>query len=172
MIHDINSILIKVESLYNLYGIKSITMDDVAREMGISKKTLYRFFNDKKELVEKVIEHQQETWDVQLAKIREKSENAIDELFRVHSHVNEAMKHINPAVNYDLQKYYPEIFDEISRRRRINMQKHLTENMHKGIEQGLYREDINVNIIAMLYLLRIENLVENEMMKFVDCTSK
>jgi len=149
-------IIIKVSDLYLKYGIKSVTMDDVARELGISKKTLYLHFKDKDELVKKVVDYHM---DGQLAQMREvafQKTNAIEELLMLSKFLSEFLKQVNPSVTYDLQKYYPEIWKNIVTNRRDHIYRQIKDNMKKGIKEGLYRNDQNIDIIAFFYLFRLE----------------
>jgi AcrR family transcriptional regulator len=149
-------IIIRVSELYMKYGIKSVSMDDVARELGISKKTLYQHFKDKDELVQKVIEFHADYLSKEMFKMVSKKANAIEELLQVSKFISQYMKEINPSVTYDLKKYYPQIWKDINLNDRDHIFNHIKENMIKGIKEGLYRKDLNIDIIAHFYLFRIE----------------
>lgn len=159
---ELQDILEKVSLLYRKYGIKSITMDDVAKELGISKKTLYQYVSDKEDLVQKVVEHIRYC---NFSTMRQKSDNklnAIEDLVEVNRHINEVMKDHSPAYDYDLKKYYPDIFRSLMSARRKLMYESMVANIRKGKKEGLYREELDEEIIAKLHLLRIENLQESE----------
>ena len=149
-------ILEKVSALYMKYGIKSITMDDVAKELCISKKTLYQHFTDKDDLVSKVVNYMLVQNDCDLSLLKNPEYNAIDVLLVISKKLNEIFKNINPATSYDLKKYHPKVWKEFVTSRRQHIFEHISENILKGIEQGLYREDFNINIIASLYVARME----------------
>lgn len=148
----------RVLNLYKRYGIKSITMDDIARELGLSKKTLYQYFNDKNDLVELVFEIEEKESLACFNEIFNKPQNAIEETMGIHRHVVEMLKKYNPSLDFDLKKYYPEIF--ITRRNRIlqSMYEYQVLNLEKGKKEGLYRSDLNPINIARLFLLRIINI--------------
>ena len=148
--------IIKVSELYLKYGIKSVTMDDVARELSISKKTLYQYFKDKDELVKKVIEYHVSFLHKEMQNLISKKVNAIEELLLVSKFTSQFLKQINPSVTYDLKKYYPEIWKNINLGQRDHIFCSIKENMKKGIKEGLYRKDLNIDIIAHFYLFRIE----------------
>ncbi len=159
---ELLNILEKVSILYQKYGIKSITMDDVARELGISKKTLYQHVTDKTDLVEKVMLLIAEKHNSFFKKLRANKINAIEELFEVNKYFTEMLKNYNPSMEYDLRKYYPDLFKNIYEVRRKRMYESIIRNMKKGIKEGLYRRDMDIEIIAKLHVSRIENMYDNE----------
>ena len=162
MNEELKNILIKVGCLYKKYGIKSITMDDVSRELGISKKTLYQYVQDKNELVSLVIGLAMEHQVVFFNELYGKGLNAIDELFEVNKMVLQMIKSHNPSEEYDLKKYYPDQFQKIHKIRRDEIYRHIMSNLKKGKEEGLYRVELNEEIIAKVQLMRIENTFDNQ----------
>jgi AcrR family transcriptional regulator len=169
---ELTNILKKVKSLYQKYGIKSITMDDVSRELGISKKTLYQYVADKNDLVNKVVEDELCTREELFAEISRKKLNAVEELLEYHRHVNIMIKEYNPSMEYDLKKYYPDAFSKIREVRRQRMYEKVLLNMKKGKDEGLYRSDLKEEIIARLHVSRIENLFEAELFTVNEWTSE
>jgi AcrR family transcriptional regulator len=155
-------LLAKVSVLYRKYGIKSVTMDDVAHELGMSKKTLYQFVSDKTELVQQVVEHVRQCNFSSMKKKEGTNLNAIEELIEVSQYVNSLMKDHSPAYEYDLKKYYPDIYRSLMSARRKLMYESMIANIKKGKEEGVYRKELDEKIIAKLHLLRIENLQSNE----------
>jgi TetR/AcrR family transcriptional regulator, cholesterol catabolism regulator len=152
----ITKILQLVSDLYKKYGIKSVSMDDVAHELGISKKTLYEYFSDKNDLVSKFL-------DFQIAKIRfvfeeEKvdNNNAIDHLLEISQIITAFLKNFSPTIHYDLQKYYPTVFKSFFEYKRSVMFTSTKGNLERGIKEGLYRSDFNPDIIAQVYINQIE----------------
>jgi len=145
-----------VSELYLKYGIKSITMDDAARELGISKKTLYEYFKDKDELVKQFVEHHLRNMHEEMHKLQTSQVNAIEELLIVSKFIIQYLQKISPNVTYDLQKYYPEIWKNINFLQRDHIFDHIKENMVRGIKEGLYRKDLKIDIIARFYLFRME----------------
>ena len=153
----LKNLLIRVYQLYNKYGIKSVTMDDVARELGISKKTLYQFVHDKAELVDKVIsfntvKHREAIYD-----IVKKGYNAIEELLKVNEYMNVMMKEQNPTLDYDLKKYYPELHARLLDESRKRMWDSIRQNLKKGQDEGLYRKDMDIDIISKIHMTRLEH---------------
>lgn len=161
---EFEKILETVSVLYRKYGIKSVTMDDVAHELGISKKTLYQYVSDKSELVEKVVEY---TRHCNFSSMNEKTlkGNAIEQLIEVSQRVNSLMKDHSPSYEYDLKKYYPEIFRNLMSARREVMYESMLANIRQGKKEGVYREELDEVIISKLHLLRMENLQSSEIFK-------
>jgi AcrR family transcriptional regulator len=159
---EFEDILKRVSELYRKYGIKSVTMDDVAHELGISKKTLYQFVSDKTELVRMVVEHVRGCNFSAMKKKEWADLNAIEELIEVSQHLNSVMKDHSPTYEYDLKKYYPDIYRNLMSARRKLMYESMIANIRKGKKEGIYREELDEKIIAKLHLLRIENLQSTE----------
>jgi transcriptional regulator with XRE-family HTH domain len=158
MNEDLKSILEKVRELYMKYGIKSITMDDVARELGISKKTLYQFVTDKDDLVGKFIDNEIAMRQEEICKCFRIGFNAIEELFEISIFMNKLMRDQNPATEHDLKKYYPHHFQKTIKARREGIYNYILLNLKKGIKEGLYRKNMNNEVISKLYLWRSENV--------------
>ncbi|HRD52295.1 MAG TPA: TetR/AcrR family transcriptional regulator [Flavobacteriales bacterium] len=138
-------------------GIKSVTMDDVASRLAMSKKTLYQYVSDKNDLVDRVLKHLSSCYkcDVDLVRAR-KNQNAIDELYAVTTTVAGHMQGIHPSIHFDLQKYHPEAFGAMRTTKRKEIFECMTENMERGIKEGLYREDLNIPMIATIYIARFD----------------
>jgi AcrR family transcriptional regulator len=154
---ELLNILQKVRCLYMKYGIKSVTMDDVSRELGISKKTLYQYISDKNELVEKVVELELKEKDVFFKTTNHKNTNAIENIFEVHRMVQQMIRDYNPATDYDLRKYYPELYARVLKKRREYIYNNILGNLKKGKSEGLYRSDFNDELIAKVQLSRVES---------------
>jgi len=158
MNEELKKILASARDLYMKYGIKSITMDDVARELAISKKTLYQYVTDKDDLVGKVIDNEILIRQEEICKCFRIGYNAIEELFEISIFMNNLMRNQNPATQYDLKKYYPEHYQKTEKARREGIYEYIHLNLKKGIKEGLYRDDMNKEVIAKLYLWRAENV--------------
>lgn len=159
---EFENILIKVSALYRKYGIKSVTMDDVAHELGMSKKTLYQYVSDKTELVQMVVEHIRGCNFRAMKHKKGADLNAIEELIEVSQYVNSLMRDHSPSYEYDLRKYYPDIFSKLMSARRKLMYESMIANIRKGKKEGLYRSELDEKIISKLHLLRIENMQSSE----------
>ena len=166
---ELGEILKKTSGLYNRYGIRSISMDDVAHEMGISKKTLYKFVKDKSDLVEKVMMFEISGKKPKNADLRK--QNAIEDLFWVNRKINQIIKDTNPSKEFDLQKYYPEIYRKIHALRTEKTMESMLANLRKGKKEKLYRQDFKEDIIARMYLLRMHRIPHNEIISAKEFTS-
>jgi AcrR family transcriptional regulator len=153
------------------YGIKSITMDDVARELGISKKTLYQYVNDKEDLVGKFIDNEIATRQEDICKCFRVGFNAIEELFEISMFMNKMMRRMNSTTEHDLKKYYPGHYEKTLKARREGIYNYILANLKKGIKEGLYRKELNKEVIAKLYLWRSENAHLDELFTVEEFTS-
>ncbi len=136
-------------------------MEDITHELGISKKTLYQFVENKTALVEMAMEYEYRRASEFFQEVISAGQNAIDELMGVSRFVTAHMRSSSDSLEYDLKKYYPDIY-----RRRIQMKREMMylsvlENMKKGKEQGIYREELNEEIIARMHVQRMESMREN-----------
>ncbi len=163
MENELNQILERVTALFMRYGIKSMTMDDVARELGISKKTLYTYVSNKEELVEKVLEHIHDSHNKNMECAGNvKNLNAIEVLMVVNDMVNKMIQEHNPSTEYDLKKYYPELYKKFLTRRNEHIFSSILLNIQQGKDEGLYRTEINNELIAKLYVNRINTMTEDD----------
>jgi AcrR family transcriptional regulator len=156
-------ILEQTGKLYHRYGIKSVTMDDVARHLGISKKTIYEYFSDKEDLVSNVLMHEYEHDCIFLNMIEGRKLNAIEELFEVYKMINTMFKEYNPSMMFDTRKYYPDLYQRIRAVRRKRMFESVFGNLNKGKEEGIYRKELDSVLIAKLHVIRTESFFDNDM---------
>jgi len=171
MNEELKNILLKARELYMKYGIKSITMDDVARELGISKKTLYQYVTDKDDLVGKFVDNEISMRQEEICKCFRIGYNAIEELFEISIFMNKLMRNQNSATEYDLKKYYPVHYEKTIKARREGIFNYILVNLKKGINEGLYRKEMNKEVIAKLYLWRSENTHFDELFTIEEFTS-
>lgn len=162
MEEELKHIITKVRDLYNKYGIKSVSMDDIARELGISKKTLYQHVEDKGELVKKVIEHESHSKNCFFNDLESRNLNSIEDILEVNRMISEQHRNHNPVVEYDLKKYYPDLYKYLKKLRREKMYSYVKNNLEKGKAEGLYRSEINSEIITKLYVSRAEALIDGD----------
>ena len=156
-------LLEQVDKLFMRCGIKSLTMNDIAREIGISKKTLYLHCSDKEDLLIKSFAHHFRCEEDFQNRTVSKNLNAIDEIFEVSKHVSEMLKTIHPSVHYDLRKYYPEAWKIFSEYRKNFMLKCVSDNMEKGKKEGLYRANLNIPIVARIHISRVDIVFDGEL---------
>jgi AcrR family transcriptional regulator len=171
MKEKVPSIVNKVRLLYQRYGIKSVTMDDVARHLCISKKTLYEYFKDKEDLVKNVVLVNQERIEGFFSGVERQNLNAIEELLEVYRLIHNMFRDYNPSMEYDIRKYYPDLHNRIKENRRQRMIETVYRNLAKGKKEGFYRKELNSMIISKLHVLRIENMFENELFTVDEVTS-
>jgi AcrR family transcriptional regulator len=162
MDEKLKNILERSSQLFLKFGIRNISMDEIARDLGISKKTLYAYVDNKADLLDKIFDYSdlqdaQKYWD-RLSK----SQNAIDQLLEVSKIVNENFKNLKPSVSFELKKFYPAIFEKFMTRKREHIFEKIFINMEQGIKEGLYREDLNKEVITKLYVQKLESVHSSE----------
>jgi len=172
MENELSDIITRTRPLFLKYGIKSVSMDDVSRELGMSKKTLYHYVVDKSDLVKKVVDMDMEEKVCFFDKVIDQNLNAIEELFAVNKLMNEMNKQFNPAVEYDLRKYYPELHKKIFSVRRQKTMTYILNNLNKGKAEGFYRADLDSEVIAKLHVSRVEKIIETDFFQQSEFTSQ
>ena len=165
-------IIEKAYEMFRNYGIKSVTMDDLSNNLGMSKKTVYQYVSDKSELVQKVMEYEYMLKAQSFESISKNKENAVEELIAVNNFINELHKSYKPSMMYDLKKYYPEIHNKFKDERRQRMYNSMVSNLKQGKAENLYRQDMDEDIIAKLHMFRYENLIGNDLFSFDEITSE
>ena len=138
------------EELFLQAGIKSVTMDDIARHLGMSKKTIYHFFNDKNDLVMALVKKKLDEDECQINEIIENSGNVIEEMINMMKASEDIFARINPIVIHDLQKYHPEAWSMFEKFKADVLVNKLEQLLSKGITQGFIRADIDVKILAKM----------------------
>jgi TetR/AcrR family transcriptional regulator, cholesterol catabolism regulator len=148
-------IRVKAQELFMRYGIKSVTMDEIAGHMGISKKTIYQFFTDKDTLVEEVFTERMDHNKLECIEQRTRSDNAIHECFLALHTVEEMLQNMHPSLINDLEKYHPATFKRLQGFKNDFLYKQTTENLRRGVEEGLYKEDLNIDLISRFRIASI-----------------
>lgn len=133
-------------------GFKSVTMDDIAREMGISKKTIYSHFENKLKLVRETTFYVFEKINTGICSICAERHNPIAEIYSIKSLVSEHLKGDKSSPQYQLQKYYPQVFDDLKEKQIASISECVKENLERGIEEGFYRKEIDVELVTKFYL--------------------
>ncbi|MBO5960616.1 MAG: TetR/AcrR family transcriptional regulator [Paludibacteraceae bacterium] len=151
----IEKIIITASELFALYGLKSITIDDICRKMGISKKTFYESFTTKEELVDAVLERKDKLIGEQFKSILESTDgNAIDELLafmNMHRLWASTNQDKHPAMLHDLQKYYITVWTKSIERKEKRVKDFFIHNTQKGISEGLYRAEIDIDMLGVYF---------------------
>lgn len=149
--------------MFLTHGFKSVTMDDIASKMGISKKTIYQYFSNKNELVQATTLYLFETIEVGIDAICSLEKNPIEELFMVKDFVMKNLKDESASPIYQLQKYYPKVFELLMVRQLEKMDTCVIDNLQKGISQGLFREGLNKEIIVRFYFAGMNSIKNLEL---------
>jgi AcrR family transcriptional regulator len=149
-------ILQGAQELFFKFGIKSITMDDIAKHLTMSKKTIYQFYNDKNEVVEKLMIQQMEQNQQEFQKIADESSNVIEEVFAMMKHMGVMFSQMNPNLFYDMQKYHPNSWKLFQVFKEECIERMVEESIKKGMEQGFVRLDISTKIMARLRMEQVE----------------
>ncbi len=155
-------ILAKAEQLFKKYGIKSVTMDDLARELGVSKKTLYQHVPNKAELIQTILRNYTCTEKEALKAIRDHARDAVEEMLHIAAFVVEMLREMSDTVLYDLQKYYRKSWEMVQRLHREHIYEVIRDNLERGQREGLYRTDLDAAIIARLYVGKSFVVVDEE----------
>ena len=154
----------KALEMFMKYGIRSVSMDDISNELGMSKKTLYQFFGKKEDLVMACVQHDLNMDHEMCQEIFKPEKNAIDELLELGQHYLGVLQSINPSAIYDLAKYYPKAWKlMVTEHRGGYYRKVFTENLKKGISQKLFRTEIDVDAATRFYLHRTSTLINDEL---------
>jgi AcrR family transcriptional regulator len=158
-----DKILEKSGEMFLTLGFKSVTMDDIARELGISKKTLYKYFSNKANLVAAATGAVQQAIDKTILNIKDQDFNAIEEEFEIKAIFKEMFKNAKTSPMYQLKKYYPETYQDLMDREVCMFKDCNADNLEKGIEQGLYRPSINIELVGNFYFTLIFGVFESEL---------
>jgi AcrR family transcriptional regulator len=149
-------IILGGEELFLKAGIKSVTMDDIAKHLGMSKKTIYQFFKDKNELVIALVKKKLQDDEDQMSAIISQSGNVIEEMINMMKCSEEIFSRINPIVVHDMQKYHPDAWKQFQNFKSDVLVHTLEELLTKGIKQGYIRPEIDVKVIAMMRVAQVE----------------
>lgn len=141
-------ILLKAHELFCRFGIRSVSMDDIAGPLGISKKTVYQYYADKEELVSDVFSSIIDDNKRHCTLDKEKADNAIHEVFLAFEWVQEMLANMNPSVLFDMEKYHPATFRKFKEYQDGFLYQMIRSNIERGIEEGLYREEVEVDILT------------------------
>ncbi len=134
------------------YGFRNVSMDDIASNLGMSKKTLYQHFTEKEELVAAALEFDIENNQKDCVRCINTSNNAIAEVYDIIRVVAEQLRDMNPMVLFEMQKFHPKAFKRFQQHKDEFILKMIHQNLLRGIAEGLYREDINIEVLAKFRL--------------------
>jgi AcrR family transcriptional regulator len=143
-----NRILLKTRELVVRNGARYVTMDVLANELGISKKTIYQFYADKDALISAVIDFELEEQTLRLKNSQAMAENAVHEMFMLLENIQTIFQNMNPLTISELAKYHVGAFMKIEEHKNVFMHGVIISNLKRGVEQGVYRADIDPEILA------------------------
>jgi len=152
----------KAEELFRHYGIRSVTIDEIAGQLGISKKTIYQFYSDKDTLVKDIFKSITDQNKQRCMQIKTHSENAIHEQYLSSDAAQEIFTSMNSSVLFDLNRFHPNVFADFEKHKKQFLFKVIKENIQRGIKEGLFRKDIDVDIVTWLQLEMIAGVFHNE----------
>jgi AcrR family transcriptional regulator len=149
-------LLDKAEALFHKYGVRSISMDEIAREMNMSKKTLYQYFEDKDDIVTQTTEQHVEREKLDFNEIFESSEDAIDELIKMSVCFRKNLTGLNPSLLFDLQKYHPKAWDKWINFKTEFIKNSVARTIERGMDEGYFRPNLNAEILAIFRMEQVE----------------
>ncbi|MCG2459187.1 TetR/AcrR family transcriptional regulator [Flavobacteriaceae bacterium F89] len=141
----------KATEMFLNLGFKSVTMDDLAQEMGMSKKTIYSLFENKTKLVDECTQYLFKSITDGIDRIIALGKNPIEEQFEIKKFIAQHLKDEKSSPQYQLQKYYPKIYKTLHRQEYDTMLHCVTSNLERGISQGIYRKNLDVPFTARIY---------------------
>jgi AcrR family transcriptional regulator len=149
-------------------GFKSVTMDEIASKLGVSKKTIYKYFANKTELVAAVTEYMFDTVSFGIDGICALKMNPIEEIFSIKRFIMRNLKDEKSSPQYQLQKYYPKIYASLTQKQFHVMQVCVLNNLKKGIENGLYRKSIDLEFISRIYFNGMVGIKDKDLFPLTD----
>lgn len=156
-------ILEKATDMFLNFGFKSVTMDDIANEMGISKKTIYAHYENKTQLVEDSSMHVFDVISNGIDCICDLQKNPIEELYEIKKFIMINLKNEKSSPQYQLQKYYPKVHHLLRNKHFEVMQECVIQNIEKGIELGIYRENLNIEFVSRIYFSGVHSVKDQQL---------
>jgi AcrR family transcriptional regulator len=173
MEEKVKEIIVSAMEVFLRLGFKNVSMDDMAKELRMSKKTLYKYFSDKNDLVKQVIAMGIEMDRCEIQGSITKADNAIEELLGVTEHISVKMKQVHPSIFFELEKYYPESWVLFQEFRELFTCTCMLDNLHRGIKEELYRDNINTEVVARFFIDILDSVFKqsldvNQQLSFVE----
>lgn len=158
----LTTILDRIVELFYEYGIRNLNMDDISSHLKISKKTLYQHVKSKEDLIEHLFAYDSFKWNKKISEIKVNEINAIDILIQVSIFIYDEMSRLNPKLKFEMKKYYEPIFNHHMIEKQNQILSQLSKNMQKGKAEGLYREDVDIELTARLYIRNLLDMHNKE----------
>lgn len=146
-------------ALFFKYGIKHVTMDDIAKELGMSKKTIYKFYKEKDDLINQLCDIELKVHEFEFDEMNNTAKDPIHEIMLISDKMMNMMQNINPMFFLDLQKFYPSAFQKFQAFKENCAFRNVFLNIKKGIENGIYRQDLDAEFVSKLRLAQIDSLM-------------
>ena len=159
-----NKIIDDSLNLFFTNGVKNVSMDDISRSIGISKKTLYQHFDNKTGLLKSIIESFIHDQDEEIFSILNEEIDVIEKILRIYSKILSHFKSCNPSFVFGLKKYYPEIFGLFIKFKEDQLLSVVTQLLKQGKNEGVFRNDINENLIYELHVSRINSIISGSLL--------
>ncbi len=153
------SIISTASHLFEQFGIRSVSIDNVCTELRISKKTFYTYFPQKEDLVDAVLTLQRNVNFEKYGRLF-KNKNAIDSLILIIKEIRRDGEHGSQSMCYDIEKYYPKIHEKFEIQKREGIRAGFEMNLKQGIQEGFYREDLDIELISFFHSIQIKNTFE------------
>lgn len=142
----------KADELFMQYGIRSVSMDDIAAQLAMSKKTLYQFFSDKDELVDAVVDKELKRGQCDCMECRSSARDAVEEIFLTMEKIADHFRNMNPMVLYDLEKFHAAAYQKFLKHKNEFLLDVIRKNLERGIQEELFRPEINVDVMSRFRL--------------------
>lgn len=150
------NIIEKANTLFRIYGFRGVTVDDICKECGISKKTIYNYYSDKQSLANETIKYHYNNLHKEIKEIIDLSDNSIETFFKISSHFRETLNDTTPLFVHDLKKFHPDLYNNHQDYKENLFEKSLQKVLVKGKSEGFIRDDINDTIVSKLRIEMIE----------------
>ncbi len=155
-------ILEKTNELFLEFGVRNLNMDDISRNLGISKKTLYQHVKSKEDLIYKFFCLDEMRWESEIQELGKEGLNAIEILLKASLMVHKEIGKLDSKLKFELKKYYEPVFKQFIDKRHSHIFNLISLNTQQGIEQGLYRSDLNIELVAGLYVRTLVDMHNTE----------
>lgn len=151
------TILKKATELFIKYGFKNVTMDEIANDLGISKKTIYVCYENKSELVEAVVRFIFSEITLIIDETKQLNLNPIEESYKTFATVSQLLKDEKISIEYQLKKYFPDVHDRINSTKSEILQNTINNNLKRGIAEGFYRPAIDIEFTSKYFLTTVSS---------------
>ncbi len=161
---ELHKIIETAEMLFRKFGIRSVTMSDIAAQLGMSKKTIYLYIVNKNDLVQRIVEKYIEKEKEMCKQAVVTSEDALQEMFSISIHVQRNIENMNPSLLFDLRKYHFQIWQQFEAYRKEFILSMMKKNLERGIKEGLYRNDMDAEIISRIHIGTMNVFSDDELL--------